>query len=410
MWPVETYIEQINEIPRDIINKKGSLTYFGSPCHLVLLSNRRQSLGIKNDKNNTIAIENDQYFVNFSKLITDNSPAKYDVVDYNNYIKIGAEIGVKFAIRNLPYNFSGAGKSKLWPDLVKADNIHGVLDFQSDILPISLQRGMDSSLIEMRNLYFDYYGLYKIKTLPFDIFSSWNADVATAIYFCKKEYSGNIEISTDISTYNYNFRNKGIIITPDTLPEVEFMFGCLENENKYKFKGQPHIKDKFYDARKRTILDPKKFSLTKTMTHKYPIVIRLTKEGYELGYTSEIFYECDHDRLVIPYQTSGYDNGNCEIGVVDFVPAGIQINGSYYFYNMEEKLGRATIKYLQSWPVKYLLYNWRTSATNDAPQLNIIPRLDDYNAKTIKDYLEMMGGLDIKKELLNGYKRKITKK
>lgn len=356
---------------------------------------------------NTIAFENDNYFIENVKSKTP-AKAKFEVRPYEEHIKQGLDNDVKWAVRNVPYNYPGQGATKLWPDIIKADNKNGILDYQSDILPIALMRGNDSDLKDMRNRYFNDYGLYKVRTYPFKTFLEWNAKVPTAGYFCKKNYNGNITVKTDVSVYDYDFRSKGVIITPDTKDEVDFIFSCLGKES-YTWNSVS-LTESVVNTKSMKIKNDKLFSFTKTSVFKYPMVIKLNKNGtYLLGYTSEILDEesINHDKIVTPYQCSGYAAGRNDLGNVIFVPAGIQLMSSYRWTTIEKGEEKYHINYLQSLPVKYLLENWRTSQTNDAPQLKIIPKLTQ-QLTSVKDILVMLGGQDLEKEINDGYTRKIA--
>lgn len=411
MFPVAIYGEQIADIPDDLLGSKGSLTYFGSSCHLRLLEMRRKTVGVTHTESNTVAIENDNYFINSCKSKT-SIAADYIVKGYKEHIEQGLDSNVKWAVRNTPYNYEGQGAARLWADIIKADNKNEILDYQSDILPISLMRGSDGELKGMRSKFLNDYGLYKVRPYPFHAFAAWNAKVATAGYFCRKGYSGDITVKTDVSTYQYDFRSRGLIVTPDTEVEVDFLFHCLDSEG-YTWNPVKHEVLGFLNSKSMTIKNPKIFSFTKDDTFKYPMVIKLdSKTGYKLGYTSIIVdvkgIECD--KIVIPYQCSSYASGGSELGNVVYVPAGIQLMGSYKWIEISASESNAHVNYLQSLPVKYLLANWRTSQTNDLPQLNIIPKLSDTMLTTDDDILEFLGGKSIKKEIINGYRKKTSTK
>jgi hypothetical protein len=402
----------VKEIPKVLLSDKGNLGYFGTPAIPALVEHRRKYLGLKHNNKNTIISENDNFFIEYGNMIAPDAFKKIDarVVDYQTHINQGLDNSVKWSVSNKPYNYPGKGAARLWADLVKADNLNGVLEWQANLLPVSLQRGQDSELKEMRELFFNSYGLKKIKTLPFDAFAEYNADVDTSIYICEKGSNGLITIETDISTYNYDFRTRGLIVTPDTVDEVDFIFDCLGSAS-YDFQGVKLTRD----GKKIERLSKEKnlVSQTKTKEYKYPMVHRLRKGELELCYTSSIIDESiNFDRLVIPYQTSGYDNGCRELGVARHVPAGIQLAGSYRYESTLRSSDEINshASYLKSLPVDYLLYNWRTSPTNDHPQLKVIPKLKDIGANSLNDYINDIGGKDLKDLIINGYRRKTKKK
>jgi len=405
MFPVKIYGEQVAEIPN--IEDKGSLSYFGSSCYLRLTKLRRDQMGIEHSKVNTLAFENDNYFVNASEDDT-NAPATYKVVPYEEHIEKGLDKDVKWAVRNVPFNYPGQGATKLWPDIIKADNKNSILDYQSDVLPIALMRGNDSDLKDMRHRFLHDYGLYKVRPYPFKTFLEWNAKVPTAGYFCIKDFDDDITVKTDISDYQYDFRSKGIIVTPDTKDEVDFIFSCLDKESY--IWNSVSLTESVINTKSMKIKNDKLFSFTKTSVFKHPMVIKLNKNGtYLLGYTSEILdtESINYDKIVTPYQCSGYASGRNDLGNVTFVPAGIQLMSSYRWTPINKDEEKYHINYLQSLPVNYLLENWRTSQTNDAPQLKIIPKLTE-QVTNVKDILIMLGGQDLEKEIINGYNRKIT--
>lgn len=407
MYPVKIYGEMVEEVPKTLLDKTVSLGYFGSSCFNRLIEARRTQMDIVHSEGNTIAIENDNYFITSAKSKT-NTPATYKVLPYADHIQQGLDKSVKFRLDNKPYNYPGQGATRLWADLVKADNKHSILDWQGDVLPTALQRGQDSELKDMRNRYLGDYGLYKVRTLPFDAFSEWNADVETAAYFCRKGYTGNVTVKTDISTYEYDFRSKGVIVTPDTLDEVDFIFNCLDQDS-YDFKNVKHSLDgKDFKKFKK---DPKIFSETKTASHKHPIIVGLKANENILGYTSEIIDpNYNKDRIAIPYQVGGYDGGKREIGVVKKVEAGFQLGTSYLVDSSINTDIDIHAEYLKSLLALYLLYTWRTSKTNDNPQLRVIPKLHDTSVETDDDILELFNAKDLKDEIINGLGRKTTKK
>jgi hypothetical protein len=413
MFPVNVYGEMVKEIPKKMLSNAGQFGYFGTPVGLMLLKKRREELGIKHSKENTKAIENDRYFINGAIKDAPEVEADYKQISYNDYINNGLVPSMnspKWRLDNKPYNWPGQGAEKLWNLLVEADNRHGILDWQGDILPTSLMRGNDSELEKMRNCYFDDYGLYKIRPWPFDTFIEWGAKVSTAGYFCEKGYGGKITVKTDVSTYDYNFRSKRLIVTPDTVDEVDFIFNCYNSKN-YQWHSIKYS-ESFFNGKTKEIKNKQVFSFTKNKTFKYPIVIRLTgKNTFELGYTSYIVdNSINFDKVIIPYQCSSYASGGTDIGNVVYIPAGIQLMSGYRWTKVTPTTALIEVKYLTSFPVKYLINEWRTSQTNDGHQLNVIPKLTDFTVKTEDDILEFLGGKDIKKEIENGYRRKTKQK
>ena len=278
------------------------------------------------------------------------------------------------------------------------------MDWQADVLPTSLQRGSNE---DIRKSYLNDYGLYKIKTIPFDAFSEYGADVETAMYFCKKGYDGNIEIVTDIETYSYDFRKEGFIVTPDTKVELEFILSCLRKDS-YDFNSVKSINPLTGKSLKVNSKKSEFFSENKDSTFKYPLLCKMQKDNNVLGYTSDIIDpDCDKPRLVIPNYTGGWDSGNRHLGVAKYIEPGIQLPKNSYKYKIcVEQEALMHSKYLMSMPVKYLQYVWKVQRTNDAPQLKVIPKLTDFTLETDDDILEFLGGTDIKQEIENGYARK----
>tara|TARA_B110000503_G_scaffold31877_1_gene51613 strand:+ start:161 stop:1414 length:1254 start_codon:yes stop_codon:yes gene_type:complete len=406
IFPVKIYGEQISEIPNP--QDKGVLTYFGSSCYLRLLETRRKQMNLIHSKENTLAIENDNYFVTSCKSKT-SSPATYVVKGYDNHIKEGLNKDVKWAVRNVPYNDESTNNgTPLWQDLIEADNKNGVLEFQSDVLPTSLERG--SATASIRKRYFDDFGLYKVRTIPFDAFKEWGADVATGMYFCRKGYAGDITVKTDIETYTHDFQKEGFIVTPDTKSELDFILSCVYKPS-YDFSA-PKLVGLGGKRLKGNVKKLDIFSLNKTDTFKYPLLCEMRADKNVLGYTSTIVDpDWDKDRLVIPNYTGGWDGGKREMGVVKYLPAGIQLPANSYKYMIcDPTKAKIHAMYLMSTYVKYLQYIWKVQRTNDAPQLRVIPELTDFTVQTDDDILEFLGGTLIKKEIIDGYSRKIAKK
>jgi hypothetical protein len=130
-----------------------------------------------------------------------------------------------------------------------------------------------------------------------------------------------------------------------------------------------------------------------------------------LGYTSEIIDpNYNKDRIAIPYQVGGYDGGKREIGVVKKVEAGLQLGTSYLVDDSITSDIDSHASYLKSLLPLYLLYTWRTSKTNDNPQLRIIPKLTDTSVETDDDILTLFGAIDLKQEIIDGLGRKTKKK
>ena len=407
MFPVEQYGEMIREIPVELIGERGGFPFFGSPVGPMLLKKRRVQLGIPHSEDNTLLFENDRYFINGYKKEAPDVEADIKEITYKDYIENGNNLSMKFRIDNKPYNWPGQGSARLWDELVKADNKHGVLDWQGDILPTSLMRAFDLKI--MRNHYFDDYGLYKVRPWSFNTFLEWGAKVSTAGYFCKKGYDGNINVKTDVSTYDYDFRSRRLIVTPDTVNEVDFIFNCYDSEN-YDWNGIK-FQNSFFNGKSKEIKDKELFSFNKDKNYKYPMVIRLKGNTYDLGYTSRIVDDSiNYDKVIIPYQCSSYASGGTDIGNILHIPSGIQLMSGYRWTKIEASTAPIHVKYLTSLPVKYLINEWRTSQTNDGHQLNVIPKLTDFNVETDEDILEFLGGKDIKKEIENAYRRKTQQK
>ena len=171
----DVLFSMIKEIPDQLISKKGNLGYFGTPAIPALVHSRRKYMDIKHNNTNTVITENDNFFIEYGNMIAPEAFNKINstVVDYQTHINKGLDKSVKWSVSNKPYNYPGKGAARLWADLVKADNLNEVLDWQANLLPVSLQRGQDGELIEMRDLFFNQYGLKKIKTLPFDAFKEY---------------------------------------------------------------------------------------------------------------------------------------------------------------------------------------------------------------------------------------------
>ena len=413
MQPVKIYGDMIKEVPLDLLEQPASFNYFGSSTHMLHTQKRRELNNMKHNSLNTTAVENDQFFINNAKADMHDADVDLSVRGYQEHIEQGNNRNVKWRLNNYPYNWPGQGASRLWAELVKADNMHGVLDFQGDILPTSLMRGQDSELKQMRNLYLNEYGLYKVIPYAWNTFKEWGADVETAGYFCKKGYDGNITVKTSISEYDYDFRSLGFIMTPDTLLELVWGLSCLESSEKYKFKSNElSLNGQKLGSMRKVMKDKKIYSDEKTKTHKYPILKELRLDGnHKYGYTNAIIDSTyGRDRLICPYLVGAYNTeGRREIGAVFNADAEVQVGSYLIEQNLTDNLDIHS-KYLTSLPVKALMYMWRTSKTNDNSQLKIIPKLTDFTVETDDDILKFLGGTDIKEEIENGYARKTGQK
>lgn len=404
MTPYKLYNDLISEVPEKLLKEKVSLTYFGSSCAGTILEHKRKQMNVKNDESNTVAIENDKYFENYWKLTSD-TKVKFMTTSYQDHIDNGNTEEPRWAFRNVPYNDeSSSNGTPIWQRLVEADNKNSILDYQVDILPTSLMRG--SSTQSIRERYFNDFGLCQIRTIPFDAFKDWGADVETAAYFCQKGYNDIITVKTDIETYSHNFRDEGFIVTPDTKVELDFVLNCVKREN-YKFTAPKLIGA---DGKKISynIKNSDLFSKEKSSTFKYPILCEMKKDKNVLGYTSIIVdQDYNKDRLVIPNYTGGWDGGKRELGVVKHIEPGIQLPANSYKYIVcTPEQAEHHARYLTSTYVQYLQYVWKVQRTNDAPQLRSIPLLEDFTLENDDDILEYLNGVDIKQEILDGFARK----
>lgn len=327
-----------------------------------------------------------RFAVNKYKLI-----GHYSVVKPETYLAtedLGMKVNVDLG--NPPY-VSGNGESNIY---------HQMVDFDADviakILPISwflseqsVHKDFRESLIE--------HGLKKIKLLPMDYFPG--AKVRTAMIISVKGHSGLIDVEDlngNVLNIDPSLTDNKILITPDeSFTSKLFKF---YNEESYKIlSGKSHVTNKRPTHNGATVKP--------TAKNKHPVVTRLGTKENEHSYTSEIEdANTDSYRVAFCYLTSGYDNGNTNIGAIQIIEPGTQIAKSYRYILCSNKTEAVSLaKYLNSTFVKTILKYTRTSRTMDGPQLAFVPKLLNNNAKTDEEFSKMFKISQKKIEEYNEY-------
>ena len=288
----------------------------------------------------------------------------------------------KFSIRNLPYQKPGQGRANLYPTLIKNELCHNY-EFTGDILPTAWLRSDSGDLKATRKMFVSNMGLYKIVVLPFDTFKEFGASLETAIYFCKKGYTGDITIEhfNENNAYQYDFRKTDVIVTPRTQEEVDFIFDCVNKEH-YNILGVGSVFKNVKGSLRATSDDD----------YAYPVIDKLKKTlaTCKLKFTNQFFdIDIGEHRVVTSYLSAGWGKGDKHVGNLVYIPPGYQLSGTYkYIIVKDKKEAEAVAFYLNSKFARYLMHYWRTSRTCDQPQWNSIPVLDKFDLDTEEKIVE----------------------
>lgn len=379
------YKYMAQEIPKDLLDQTGTSPFYGCIALPGAIYNRRKELGMETNKDNLIIYESNKVYNKYADgvmpALTRN--CTMTIVKYEDHSEVDiSTFEPKFSLRNLPYQKPGQGRANLYPELIKNELTHNY-EWTGDILPTAWLRSDGGELKQTRKIFLNKMGLYKIVVLPFDTFKEFGANLETAIYFCKKGYTGEIEIQHfgDSSSYKYDFRSCEVIITPRTNEEVTFIFDCVKKPH-YEIKGV----GKVFKEVKKYLKDKadKKFA--------YPVIDKLKKTltTCSFKYSDKLFdADSDKHRVVTSYLAAGWGKGDKHYGNLVHVPPGYQLSGTYkYFVVNDEKEANAIIFYLNSKLARYLAHYWRTSRTCDQPQWNSIPKLDKFDLDTEDKLLE----------------------
>lgn len=392
---VGPYQIMAKEIPKRLLDKPGTSPYYGSIALPAAVFARRKQLDIETTKQNFLMYESNSVYNKYADSIMPALTRNTTVatVTYTDHHKVDLkEFDPKFSVRNLPYQKPGQGRANLYPVLIKNELIHGY-EWTADILPTAWLRSDSGDLKQTRKNFLNEMGLYKIIVLPFDTFKEFGANLETAIYFCKKDYKGPIEIQhyNSKDSYKYDFRKTDVIVTPRSLEEVDFIFDCVSKPH-YEIKG---VGSSFKEI-KKTLKN------AETATFKYPVIDKLKKtlNNCTFKYTNKIYdTDIDKHRVVTSYLSAGWGKGDKHVGNLVYVPPGYQLSGTYkYIVVKNKKEANATIVYLNSKFARYLLHFWRTSRTCDQPQWNSIPVLDRFDLATEDNILDHFVSNDSLKE------------
>lgn len=370
MAAVVPYKAMVAEIPENLLDQACSIAYFGSGALPAILDSRRQHLGIETTPDNLLVYEsNDVYNTYASSLYSVFTKAYVGVKDYSEVFDF--DFKPKFAIRNVPYQTPGQGKGNLYHKLLEQELEHDY-EWTADILPNSWQRSNAGDLKQVRDMMLNKMGLYKIIVLPFDAFGEWGVKTDTAIYFCKKGYTGEITVQylDDPSiNYSHNFRAEPFIVTPRSKTALEFLLRNGKQDDKYEIKNIDGKVWKTVELRNK----PEE-------GYVYPVISRLkkTESACKLQYSNFLFdKDYDKHRVAVAYLATGWDQGKKHFGNVVYIAPGKQLGMSYKYitFDSKEEAERAR-DYLDSDLVKWINHYWRTSRTCDPPQWRGIPKID----------------------------------
>lgn len=269
-FATEPYRIMAEEIPAHLLKEAGTSPFYGCIALPGAILSRRNQLNIETTENNLIIFESNKMYNKYAEglmpEVTRN--CTMDIIKYEEHALLDLDsFSPKFSLRNLPYQKPGQGRANLYPDLIR-NELRYNYEWTADILPTAWLRSDSGDLKQTRDMFLNKMGLYKIIVLPFDTFKDFGANLETAIYFCKKGYTGEIEISHlgSSESYNYDFRASECIVTPRSKEEVQFIFDCVT---------QPHYEIKGVGSSFKGI----KSSLSdkESKTHKFPVINKLKK-------------------------------------------------------------------------------------------------------------------------------------
>jgi|688.fasta_scaffold13339_17 hypothetical protein len=394
-FATEPYRIMAESIPEQLLSKTGTSPFYGCIALPGAIHSRRKSFNIETTEDNLIIFESNKVYNKYADglmpEVTRN--CTMDTIKYEDHAVLNlTAYDPKFSLRNLPYQKPGQGRANLYPELIKNELKHGY-EWTADILPTAWLRSDSGDLKQTRNIFLNKMGLYKIIVLPFDTFKDFGANLETAIYLCKKGYTGPIEVGHlgSTETYQYDFRSKDVIITPRSDEEVTFIFNCVK-QSHYEVKGVGSA----FKGVKATL------SNTKTKTHQFPVIDKLKKTLKDCAIKySDRQYDTDADkhRVVTSYLAAGWGKGDKHYGNLVYVPPGYQLTGTYKYIVVDDKVqADAIVFYLNTKLVRYLAHYWRTSRTCDQPQWNSIPKLTKFDLDTEDKILDHFISSDVLKE------------
>lgn len=383
---IDTYKLMVDEIPKHLLSQPGTSPYYGSVTLPASVYKRRKDLSIETTKDNFLMYESNDAYNKYADCLIPELTRNtiMNTVPYADHPDVDlSSFAPKFSIRNLPYQKPGQGRANLYPTLIKNELGHNY-EFTGDILPTAWLRSDSGDLKATRKMFVNNMGLYKIVVLPFSTFKEFGASLETAIYFCKKDYTGHITIEhfNEKNAYQYDFRKTDVIVTPRTKEEVDFIFDCVNKKKHYTILGVGSI-FKSVKGSLRTVSDNE---------YAYPVIDKLKKTliNCKLKFTNQ-FFDADigEHRVVTSYLSAGWGKGDKHVGNLVYIPPGYQLSGTYkYIVVKDKKEAEAVAFYLNSKFARYLMHYWRTSRTCDQPQWNSIPVLDKFDLDTEEKIVE----------------------
>lgn len=370
MSALEPYKAMISEIPKSLIAEPCSIAYYGCGALPAILDSRRKNLGIETTPDNLLIYESNEVYNTYGSSLYSVFASSYvGVKEYEEEFEF--DFKPKYAVRNMPYQAAGQGKGNIYHKLLEQELQHDY-EWTADILPNSWQRSNAGDLKRVREIMLNEMGLYKIVVLPFDAFAEFGVKTDTAIYFCRRGYTGDITVqyyNDPTVNYSHNFRDEPFIVTPRSKEAVKFLLENAKQEDKFQIKN---INGK---AWKQLKLESKQ-----TEIHKYPVITRLkkTEQASQCQY-SDVLFDEDYDkhRVAVAYLATGWDQGKKHFGNVVYISPGKQLGMSYKYIAFDTEEEAITARdYLDSKLVRWINHYWRTSRTCDPPQWRAIPKTE----------------------------------
>jgi hypothetical protein len=346
-----------------------------SKCHVY--SNRHIGNQVTNiEKGDTIFLENalskKRWLLYFKVNNIDEGNLNINYVTSKEYFEL-SNVTFDVIVGNPPYVDGTEGESNIYQKIVcKA------MDFspesQTWIIPTSWFLSNTSEHKNLRESLFNA-GLKEIILNPMDSFD--NASVKTCTVICEKDYSDKVKVVTTKGHYFIAPEERGNHILPVDNNVSLKLLNRIAPKDPYKFLSGTH------STSPRKAQKDSNFSDVKTITHSYPIVIKLAKDPNEIEYVygkNNEDIDSDKWRIAVPYLATGYANGDMKLGAVGVIGKDTQLCGYYKYLNVNSQDEAVTLqKYFMSKFVRYILHYTRTSRTLDAPQVRYIPKFNIVN-------------------------------
>jgi hypothetical protein len=389
MAAIGPYKTMVSEIPNNLLAKPCSMAYYGCGALPSVLDSRRAYNNIDTTPDNLLVFESNEVYNSYaSSLYSVFTKCYVGVKDYDETYDF--DFDPKYAVRVVPFQVPGQGKANVYHKLLEQELQHDY-EWTADILPSSWQRSNAGDAKRVRDMMLNQMGLYKIVVLPFDIFADFGMRNDTAIYFCKKGYTGEITVeyyNDPTVSYSHDFRNEPFIVTPKSKQALEFLLRSGKSEDKYEIKN---INGKLW---KQVELNDKE-----DKEYKHPVVVRLkkTEQQCQLKYSKTIFdNDYDKHRVAVAYLATGYYQGDKHFGNVVHIKPGKQLGMSYKYITFDnEEEAIFARDYLDSKLTKWINHYWRTSRTCDPPQWKGIPKVD-----ATQDVFKELDIMHLKEEIL----------